>query len=155
MSLELDRAPINQQINSNTEFNLQLDMTWSNPNSVSRIHVVLESREKGKITLELVRHLSPITFSKIIKGLPFSGRLHFMDHKLGYVETGLTVGAEKQKSTFQRGDLGFMISNGSICIILQDTKGLSMNHIGHCIDDPLMLESIESGEIIFIKLASG
>lgn len=145
---------INQQINSYKEFTLQLDMTWSNPNSVSRIHVVLEAREKGKITLELVRHLSPITFSKIIKGLPFSGRVHFLDHKLGYVETGLTMGAEKQKSTFQRGDLGFMISNGSICIVLQDTKGLSMNHIGHCIDDPLMLESIESGEIIFIKLVS-
>jgi hypothetical protein len=146
---------INQQINSNAEFNLQIHMTWSNPNSVSRIHVVLESREKGKIVLELVRHLSPITFSKIIKSMPISGRLHFLDHKLGYVESGLTVGAEKQKSTFQRGDLGFMISNGSICIVLQDTKGLSMNHIGHCIDDPLLLESMESGEIIFIKLASG
>jgi len=117
--------------------------------------VVLESREKGKIMLEFVRHISPITFSKIIKAMPISGRLHFLDHKLGYVESGLTVGAEKQKSTFQRGDLGFMISNGSICIVLQDTKGLSMNHIGHCIDDPLLLESMESGEIIFIKLASG
>jgi hypothetical protein len=130
-------------------------MTWANPNSVSRIHAVLESREKGKLTLELVRHISPITFSKIIKAMPISGRLHFLDHKLGYVESGLSVGAEKQKSTFQRGDLGFMISNGSICIILQDTKGLSMNHIGHCIEDPLLLESMESGEIIFIKLASG
>lgn len=146
---------INQQINSNAEFNLQIHMTWSNPNSVSRIHVVLESREKGKIMVEFVRHISPITFSKIIKALPISGRLHFLNHKLGYVESGLTVGAEKQKSTFQRGDLGFMISNGSICIVLQDTKGLSMNHIGHCIDDPLLLESMESGEIIFIKLASG
>lgn len=146
---------INQQINSNAEFNLQIHMTWSNPNSVSRIHGVLESREKGKIMVEFVRHISPITFSKIIKALPISGRLHFLDHKLGYVESGLTVGAEKQKSTFQRGDLGFMISNGSICIVLQDTKGLSMNHIGHCIDDPLLLESMESGEIIFIKLASG
>lgn len=145
---------INEQINSNAEFNLLLSMTWSNPNSVSRIHVVLEAREKGKITLELVRHLSPITFSKILKAIPISGRLHFLDHKLGYVETGLTVGAEKQKSIFQRGDLGFMISNGSICIVLQDTKGLSMNPIGHCIDNPLMLESTESGEIIFIKLAS-
>lgn len=146
---------INQQINSNAEFNLQIHMTWSNPNSVSRIHVVLESREKGKIMVEFVRHISPITFSKIIKALPISGRLHFLNHKLGYVESGLTIGAEKQKSTFQRGDLGFMISNGSICIVLQDTKGLSMNHIGHCIDDPLLLESMESGEIIFIKLASG
>lgn len=146
---------INQQINSNAEFSLQIHMTWSNPNSVSRIQVVLESREKGKIMLEFVRHISPITFSKIIKAMPISGRLHFLDHKLGYVESGLTVGAEKQKSTFQRGDLGFMISNGSICIVLQDTKGLSMNHIGHCIDDPLLLESMESGEIIFIKLAYG
>ena len=129
-------------------------MTWSNPNSVSRIRVVLESREKGKIMLELVRHLSPITFSKFLKVIPISGRMHFLDRKLGYVETGLTIGAEKQKSIFHRGDLGFMISNGSICIVLQDTKGLSMNPIGHCIEDPLMLESIESGEIIFIKLAS-
>ncbi|HEY7694559.1 MAG TPA: cyclophilin-like family protein [Nitrososphaeraceae archaeon] len=129
-------------------------MTWSNPNSVSRISVVLEARGKGKITLELVRHLSPITFSKIIKAMPISGRLNFLDRKLGYVETGLTVGAEKQKSSFQRGDLGFMISNGSICIVMQDTKGLSMNHIGHCTDDPSILESLESGEIIFIKLAS-
>lgn len=145
---------INQQINSNAKSTLHLHMTWSNPNSVSRIRVVLEAREKGKITLELVRHLSPITFLKIIKAMPISGRLHFLDRKLGYMETGLTVGAEKQKSAFQRGDLGFMISNGSICIVLQDTKGLSMNHIGRCIDDPLMLESIESGEIIFIKLAS-
>jgi hypothetical protein len=86
--------------------------------------------------------------------MPISGRLNFLDRKLGYVETGLTVGAEKQKSSFQRGDLGFMISNGSICIVMQDTKGLSMNHIGHCTDDPSILESLESGEIIFIKLAS-
>lgn len=94
---------INQQINSNTKPTLHLHMTWSNSNSVSRIRVVLEAREKGKITLELVRHLSPITFLKIIKAMPISGRLHFLDRKLGYVETGLTVGAEKQKSTFQRG----------------------------------------------------
>ena len=142
---------INQQINSNIEINLQLDMTWSNPNSVSRIQVLLGVGDKGEIPLEFVRHLSPITFSNIIKIMPISGRLHFMDHKIGYVETGVTVGAEKQKSTFKRGDLGFMVSNGSICIVFQDTKGISMNQIGHCIEDPLLLESIESGEIIFIK----
>jgi len=142
---------INQQINSNIEINLQLDMTWSNPKSVSRIQVLLEAGGKGEILLEFVRHLSPITFSNIIKIMPISGRLHFMDHKIGYVETGVTVGAEKQKSTFKRGDLGFMVSNGSICIVLQDTIGISMNQIGYCIEDPILLESIESGEIIFIK----
>ena len=142
---------INQKINSNMAINLKLDMTWSNPNSVSRIHVLLEAGGKGKILLELVRHLSPLTFSNITKTMPISGRLHFMDHKLGYIETGVIVGAEKQKSTFKRGDLGFMVSNSSICIVLQDTKGISMNHIGHCVEDPLLLESIKSGEIIFIK----
>jgi uncharacterized protein len=29
-----------------------------------------------------------------------------------------------------------------------------MNHIGHCVEDPLLLESVDSGEIIFIKRAS-
>lgn len=83
--------------------------------------------------------------------MPISGRLHFLDRKLAYVETGLTVGAEKQKSVFKKGDLGFMVSNGSICIVLQDTKGINMNHIGHCVEDPILLESSDSGEIIFIN----
>ena len=142
---------INQQINSHTQSKLELVMIWSNPNTVSRVHVVFEAVDKGKIVLELVRHLSPITFSNIIKTLPITGRLHFLERNLGYVQTGLTLGAEKQKSSFKRGDLGFMLSNGSICIVLQNIKGIYMNHIGHCVEDPLLLESIESGEIIFIK----
>jgi|SRR6478672_746750 hypothetical protein len=126
-------------------------MNWSNPNSVSRIHVIFEAVGRGKIVLELVRHLSPITFSKIIKSIPISGRLHFLERNIGYVETGLTLGAEKQKSIFKRGELGFMISNGSICVVLQSIKGINMNHIGHCVEDPLLLDSIDSGEIIFIR----
>jgi len=145
---------IYEQINSHLESKLELGMIWSNPNSVSRIHVVFEAVGKGKIVFELVRHLSPITFSNIIKIMPISGRLHFLERNIGYVETGLTVGAEKQKSIFKRGDLGFMVSNGSICIVLQDIKGINMNHIGHCVEDPLLLESVDSGEIIFIKRAS-
>ena len=145
---------INEQINSYIESNLELEMSWSNPNSVSRIHVVFEAAGKGKIVLELVRHLSPITFLNIIKTMPISGRMHFLERNIGYVETGLILGAEKQKSMFKRGDLGFMVSNGSICIVLQDIKGINMNHIGHCVEDPLLLESIDSGEIIFIKRAS-
>lgn len=129
-------------------------MNWSNPNSVSRIHVIFEALGRGKIVLELVRHLSPITFSKIIKSIPISGRLHFLERNIGYVETGLTLGAEKQKSIFKRGELGFMISNGSICVVLQSIKGINMNHIGHCVEDPLLLDSIDSGEIIFIKPTS-
>ena len=128
-------------------------MNWSNPNSVSRIHVVFEAVGRGKIVLELVRHLSPITFSNIIKSIPISGRLHFLERSIGYVETGLTLGAEKQKSIFKRGELGFMISNGSICVVLQSIKGINMNHIGHCVEDPLLLDSIDSSEIIFIKPA--
>jgi hypothetical protein len=145
---------INEQINRHRESNLNLEMIWSNPNSVSRIHVVFEAVGKGRIVFELVRHLSPTTFSNIIKKMPISARLHFLDRNIGYVETGLTLGSEKQKSMFKRGDLGFMVSNGSICIVLQDIKGINMNHIGHCVEDPLLLESIDSGEIILIKLAS-
>ena len=145
---------INEQINSHINSNLELEMIWSNPNSVSRIHVLFETAGRGKIVLELVRHLSPITFSNIIKTMPISGRLHFLNGNIGYVETGLNLGAEKQKSVFKRGDLGFMISNGCICIVLKDIKGINMNHIGHCVEDPLILESMNSGEIIYIKRAS-
>jgi hypothetical protein len=92
---------INEQVNSLIESNLEVEMIWSNPNSVSRIHVLFETVGKGKIVLELVRHLSPITFSKLIKKIPISGRLHFLNGNIGYVETGLNLGAEKQKSVFK------------------------------------------------------
>lgn len=126
-------------------------MTWSNSNTVSRINIDFVVGGKGKLVLEFVRHLSPSTFSNIIKIMPISGRLHFLDRKLAYVETGLTVGAEKQKAVYKRGDLAFMVSNGSICIVLQDIRGINMNHIGHCVDDPILLESSDSSEIIFIN----
>ena len=127
----------NQQCNSDIEINLHLDMTWSNPNSVSRIYVLLEAGGKGENTIGTYAVICrPSLFSTIIKTMPISGRLHFMEHKIGYVETRGNLGAEKQKSTFKRGDLGFMVSNGSICIVLQDTKGINMNHIGHCLEDP-------------------
>ena len=104
--------------------------------------------------LELVRHLSPVTFSKIVKSMPISGRLNFLDQNLAYVETGLAVGAEKQKSSFKKGDLGFLVSNGSFCIALRDIKGINMNHIGRCLEDTFSLGSMDSGETIFIKQVS-
>ena len=39
---------INEQVNSLIESNLELEMIWSNPNSVSRIHVLFETVGKGK-----------------------------------------------------------------------------------------------------------
>jgi hypothetical protein len=37
--------------------------------------------------------------------------------------------------------------------VLQSIKGINMNHIGHCVEDPRLLDSIDSSEIIFIKPA--
>lgn len=88
--------------------------THSKPtfHSVSRIPLFLEIPRKGQTPCEFFRHLSPLTISAILKRLPISGLTHRFKTSMIYFETGLNVGAEKQKNNFKRGDLTFMVANG-------------------------------------------
>ena len=95
--------------------------------SVSRLKLAIEILNKGSAACELVRHFAPLTAGAILKGLPVQDRVHRFADKFVYIETGLVIGAEKQKTQFRRGDLGFLPSNGSICVFVKDTAVQPMN----------------------------
>jgi hypothetical protein len=105
----------------------------------------------GDFNCEFIRHLSPLTIATILRKLPISGMLHTRGAHMKYIETGLDVGAEKQRAFFVKGDVTYMTSNGSICIILQSTSGIIMNPIGKFLGDIESFTSAPPGTILTIN----
>jgi hypothetical protein len=87
----------------------------------------------------------------ILKSLPLQDRVHKYGDKLVYIETGLTIGAEKQKTQFKRGDIAYMTSNGSICVFIKDSLITPMNPIGIVKSNLEVIEATQTGDIMILK----
>lgn len=120
-------------------------------NSVSRIGIIMDATGIGEFKCEFARHLSPLTVASLLRALPISGRLHKLGSTIRYLETGLKIGAEKQKSTFVKADIAFMTSNGSLCVVLEGGKGIPMNPVGRFLGDLSHLNSLSIGQVVVIK----
>lgn len=123
----------------------------TNTGSISRIPVTLEVTNKGFAECEMIRHLSPVSVGIILKRLPLQDRIHKFADKLVYVETGLAIGAEKQKTRFKRGDIAYMTSNGSICIFINDSSVIPMNPIGIVKSNLEIIEATRTGDIMILS----
>jgi hypothetical protein len=120
--------------------------------TVSRIPLVLEVSNKGVVECELIRHLSPITTKLILNGLPLKDRIHKLQEALVYMETGLIIGAEKQRSRFRRGEMAYLTANGSVCIFVKDCPAIStMNPIGVVTSNLQILESAQTGDVMILR----
>ncbi len=122
--------------------------------SVSRIRVTLELKGKGRCECEFARHLAPLTVGSIVRSLPIEGRAHRYDGLFIYMETGLAVGREKQRDEFKRGDIGFMVANGAVCIFLKDIKGMMFNPLGRVTSNIEVLDSASAGDVLLLASAS-
>lgn len=123
----------------------------TNTGSISRLTVTLEITNKGLAECEMIRHLSPVSVGMILKRLPLQDRIHKFADKLVYIETGLTIGAEKQKTRFKRGDIAYMTSNGSICIFIKDSSVTPMNPIGVVKSNLEIIEDTRAGDIMILS----
>lgn len=120
-------------------------------NTVSRVPIEIEVIGKGSAQCELVRHLAPLTSKAILSGLPLQGLAHRYSDSFVYFETGLVLGAEKQRASFKRGEIGFMVANGSIAVFLKDTTSQPMNPLGRINSDLETVESAKAGDVMVLK----
>ena len=121
-------------------------------NTVSRVPLILEISNKGVVECEIIRHLCPITTKLILNGLPLKDRIHKLQGALVYMETGLIIGAEKQRSRFRRGEMAYLTANGSVCIFVKDCPAIStMNPIGIVTSNLRILESAQTGDVIILR----
>jgi uncharacterized protein len=122
--------------------------------SISKVKVILEISGKGVSQGHIVRHLSPLTSSAILKSLPIQRRANKFKDRFVYIETELALGREKQRTNFKRGDLAFMTFHGSICVFLNNTISTPMNPLGSVTTHLEMLERIVPGDLITINRQS-
>ncbi|HEX2013700.1 MAG TPA: cyclophilin-like fold protein [Nitrososphaera sp.] len=119
--------------------------------SVSRLRLEIEVSNRGSAACEIVRHLAPITSGSILKNLPLQNRIHRYGDSFVYFETGLVIGAEKQRSRFKRGEIGFMVSNGALCVFLKDAAVQSMNPLGLVTANLEVIESTHPGDVLTLR----
>ncbi|MGD1838391.1 MAG: cyclophilin-like fold protein [Nitrososphaeraceae archaeon] len=120
--------------------------------SVSRIQIEIEVKNKGIMRAELIRHSSPLTISSITRNLPISGRIHNNSNTFYYIQTQLSIGAEKQKTCFDKGEIAYMTTNNAICFFVKKIATIPMNKIGRIKDNIKILEQVEPKDIMEIKI---
>jgi hypothetical protein len=115
------------------------------------VNLEIEVVGKASIKCELVRHLAPTTCRSILTALPIQGRVHRYGDSFVYFETGIVIGAEKQRTQFHQGDIGLLVANGSVCIFLKDTNAPAMNPLGRVVGGLESVESTGPGDVMVLK----
>ena len=118
-------------------------------NSVSKLTLVLDVKNKFKLKCDLKRHLAPTLVGKINRSLPLTGNSHILE-KIGvYFETSVEAGLQRTKREFKKGEIAFLSVGHAICFFYSDTKiQKEMTLIGKMVGDVKLLESIVSGDEI-------
>ena len=124
--------------------------------SVSKISLVLDVKDKFKINCMLKRHLVPTLVGKISRSLPLSGNAHILGKSGIYFETSVEAGLQRTRKEFKKGDIAFLSVGHAICFFYSDSKTQKeMSPIGRITDNPEILETIESGDEILLYAETG
>ena len=127
-----------------------------NNNSVSKLLLVLEVKDKLKLNCELKRHLSPALVGKISRSLPLIGNSHIIKNSAVYFETSVDAGIKRTTREFRRGDIAFLPVGHAICFFHTDsTTHKDMSIIGKIIGEIKLLENVESGDEIKFYCETG
>jgi uncharacterized protein len=124
--------------------------------SVSRIKLIVEIKNKAKLICELKRHLSPRTVGIISRLLPLEGNAHLLGKNIAYLETTIESGIDRPRKDFKKGDIAFLPANGSICFFIEDvTETKTMTPIGKIVSKVDELRNIKPGDIFALYAETG
>jgi hypothetical protein len=119
--------------------------------SVSKLECTASVRGKGTFTLDLYRHLAPVTVAAILDELPFSSRVMIYPGAMITLLTKIKIGVEKQRKEFSKGDVAFLAANGSVCIFLANVKSeRPLNPVGKVEEGFGIVQKAVSGDVLEI-----
>ena len=124
-------------------------ITMSIP-SISRVKCIIELKNKGNCECEFIRHLAPVSVGSILRALPLEGRVIMEDNYIGLL-TNISLGAEKQRDNYKKGDIGFRVYDSAICIFTKDVSMKGFNPLGRVLTNINILEEASRGDVIIIK----
>ena len=127
-----------------------------NSQSISKMLLILEIKDKFKVKCELKRHLSPALVGKIYRVLPLNGNSHIIVNKAIYMETSIELGLGKTKREFKKGDIAYLPIGHAICFFYTDTNvGKDMTYIGRIIGESKQLKHVTAGDEIRLYEETG
>ena len=86
-----------------------------------------------------------------MRSLPLEGHAHLLGKNILYFETVIDSGIERPRSEFQKGDVAFLPSSGSVCFFIHDvTFEKKMTPIGKLNDSIDALSDVKSGDVFCI-----
>ena len=117
--------------------------------TVSNIDAFLEINGKERITCQFKRHLSPMTVGLITRSLPMEGNAHKIGNSILYFETKINSGIERKRMDFNKGDIAFLPTEGSICFYIDNvTQSKPMTIIGKMIGNIEALNTVTQGDVL-------
>ena len=127
-------------------------MRGMNSDTISKINLVLKINNKGSVSCQLKRHLSPMTVGLITRKLPLKGNAHKMGEYAIYFQTEINSGAERKSVDFKKGDIAFLPTGGCICFFINNTNnGKPMSIIGKIIDGIDELNVVKTSDVLSIS----
>ena len=119
--------------------------------SVSKVECKAAIRGKGELTLDLYKHLAPVTVSAILRALPLSARVTIYPRAMVCILTGLKTGVEKPKREYAKGEVAFLPANGSLCFFTGPASSQSpLNPVGKIQSNLEVLTKLAPGDVMEI-----
>ena len=121
---------------------------------VSKLNIKIYIPKKGKAEGEVFRHLAPITLNSLLRKIPFQGRAIRFKNQFVYIILGIITGIEKGRKNLQKGDIGFLSSNGALCFFLEDCEvAMPINPLGSVISGLDVIMKAGAGDIISVDIS--
>ncbi len=121
--------------------------------TVSKLSITIEVYGKGRAEGEVFRHLAPTTINSLLRNMPLQGRAIRFKDQFVYFISGIIAGVEKARKSLQKGEIGFLSSNGALCFFLKDCEvAVPINLLGRVNSGSELLTKAEAGDVITVKL---
>lgn len=122
-------------------------------NSVSKLSIIIDVYGKGRAKGEVFRHLAPITLNSLLRKVPLHGRVIRFKDQFIYIISGAVAGVEKARKSFQKGEIGFLSSNGALFFFFENCEvAVPINPLGKIISGLDVLMEAGAGDVITVDI---
>lgn len=104
-----------------------------------------------EISMELLRHLSPITIERLYRSLPMRGMVVRDDNML-YISVPIDTRLEKPRTRMRKGHVAYSPSKRMLIIALEETKlNESVNSMGRVTGGLEELKKLRTGHMVRLE----
>ncbi len=104
-----------------------------------------------EISIEFLRHLSPITIERLYRNLPLQGMV-VRDNNLIYISAPIETRLEKPRNRLRKGHVAYSPSKKMIMIALEDVRlNESVNSLGRVVEGLEELAKLRTGHMVRLE----